>query len=53
MGYVQDTLSGNEEVAYQAKFHWLYTFVAFLNLILLGVREKEERFQKSSESLLF
>ena len=37
MGYVQDTLSGNEEVTYKARFHWLYTLAAFLYLILLGV----------------
>ena len=37
MSYVQDTLSENETVLYTAKFHWLYTLFAFLNLIILGV----------------
>ena len=37
MSYVQDTLSENERVLYTAKFHWLYTLGAFLNLIILGI----------------
>ena len=37
MSYVQDTLSENERVLYTAKFHWLYTLAAFLNLIILGI----------------
>jgi len=37
MGYVQDTIGDNEKIIYTVKFHWLYTLIAFLNLLFLGV----------------
>ena len=37
MGYVQDTIGNNEKIIYTVKFHWMYTFVAFLNLLFLGI----------------
>lgn len=37
MGYVQDTIGNNEKIIYTVKFHWVYTLVAFLNLLFLGV----------------
>ena len=37
MGYVQDTIGNNEKIIYTVKFHWLYTLIAFLNLLFLGV----------------
>ncbi len=37
MGYVQDTIGNNEKIIYIVKFHWMYTLVAFLNLLFLGI----------------
>jgi len=37
MGYVQDTIGDNEKIIYTVKFHWLYTLIAFLNLLFLGI----------------
>ena len=37
MSYVLKTMSENESILYKAKFHWLYTFSAFLVLLLLDV----------------
>ena len=37
MGYVQDTIGNNEKIIYTVKFHWMYTLVAFLNLLFLGI----------------
>jgi len=37
LGYVQDTIGNNEKIIYTVKFHWLYTLIAFLNLLFLGV----------------
>lgn len=36
MSYVLQTMSENENILYRAKFHWLYTFSAYLVLLLLG-----------------
>ena len=36
MSYVEKTLGQGEIIRYRVQFHWLYTFVAFLSLILLG-----------------
>ncbi len=37
MGYVEDTISDDEKIVYVVKFHWIYTFIAFLYLIFLGL----------------
>ena len=37
MGYVEDTIGTNEKIVYAVKFHWIYTFSAFLYLLFLGV----------------
>ena len=37
MSYIEDTISNNETIVYVIKFHWIYTFIAFLYLIFLGV----------------
>ena len=37
MGYVEDTIGTNENIVYTVKFHWIYTFSAFLYLLFLGV----------------
>tara|TARA_B100000989_G_C19448544_1_gene430672 strand:- start:291 stop:701 length:411 start_codon:yes stop_codon:yes gene_type:complete len=37
LGYVQDTIGNNEKIIYTVKFHWMYTLVAFLNLLFLGI----------------
>ncbi len=37
MGYIEDTISDNEKIVYVVKFHWIYTFSAFLYLIFLGL----------------
>ena len=37
MGYVEDTIGTNEKIVYTVKFHWIYTFSAFLYLLFLGV----------------
>lgn len=37
MGYVQDTIGTNEKIIYTVKFHWIYTFSAFMYLFFLGV----------------
>ena len=37
MSYIEDTISNNETIVYVVKFHWIYTFIAFLCLIFLGV----------------
>ena len=37
MSYVEDTIGTNEKIVYAVKFHWIYTFSAFLYLIFLGV----------------
>lgn len=37
MSYIEDTISKNESIVYIVKFHWIYTFIAFLYLIFLGV----------------
>jgi len=36
MGYVEDTIGTNEKIVYAVKFHWIYTFSAFLYLLFLG-----------------
>ena len=36
MGYVKKTLGSQEDILYVAKFHWTYTFVALLALVVLG-----------------
>ena len=37
MGYVEDTIGTNEKIVYTVKFHWIYTFSAFLYLLFLGI----------------
>ena len=37
MGYIEDTISDNEKIVYVVQFHWIYTFIAFLYLIFLGL----------------
>jgi len=37
MGYIEDTIGANEKIVYTVKFHWIYTFSAFLYLLFLGV----------------
>lgn len=37
MGYVEDTIGTNEKIVYTVKFHWIYTFSAFMYLLFLGV----------------
>ena len=37
MGYVEDTIGINEKIIFVVKFHWLYTFVACLYLLFLGI----------------
>ena len=36
MGYVENTLGSGEIIEFEIKFHWLYTFTAYLALIILG-----------------
>lgn len=36
MRYVEETLEPDEHILYVAKYHWLYTFIAYAELILLG-----------------
>ena len=37
MSYIEDTISDDEIIVYVVKFHWTYTFVAYLYLIFLGI----------------
>ena len=37
MSYVDKTIVNNETIIYRVQFHWTFTFLAFLNLLLLGV----------------
>ena len=37
MGYIEDTISDDEKIVYLVQFHWIYTFIAFLYLIFLGL----------------
>ena len=37
VGYVEDTVGTNEKIIYTVKFHWIYTFSAFLFLLFLGI----------------
>ena len=37
MGYIEDTISGKEKIIYVVRFHWIYTFIAFLYLIFFGL----------------
>ena len=37
LSYVEDTIGTNEKIVYAVKFHWIYTFNAFLYLLFLGV----------------
>jgi len=37
MGYVENTLGSGEIIEFEIKFHWLYTVIAYLALIILGV----------------
>ena len=36
MSYVEKTLGEGETIRHRVHYHWLYTFVAFLSLVLLG-----------------
>lgn len=36
MSYVLETMSDSESILYEAKFHWVYTFSAYLILLLSG-----------------
>ena len=35
--YIEKTLGNNEKILYQVNYHWLWTAIAFLSLIFLGV----------------
>lgn len=37
MRYIEDTISDDEKIVYVVQFHWIYTFIAFLYLIFLGL----------------
>lgn len=37
MGYIDDTISDDEKIVYIVKFHWIYTLIAILYLIFLGL----------------
>ena len=37
MSYIEKTLGNNEKILYQVNYHWLWTAIAFLSLIFLGV----------------
>ena len=37
MGYIEKTLGNDEKILYQINYHWLYTAIAILSLIFLGV----------------
>ena len=37
MGYIEDTISDDEKIVYVVQFHWIYTLIAFLYLIFLGL----------------
>ena len=37
MSYIEKTLGNNEKILYQINYHWLYTAIAILSLIFLGV----------------
>ena len=37
MGYIEKTLGKNEEILYRVNYHWLYTALAILSLIVLGI----------------
>ena len=37
MGYIEKTLGENEKILYRVNYHWLYTALAILSLIFLGV----------------
>ena len=37
MGYIEKTLGKNEKILYRVNYHWLYTALAILSLIFLGV----------------
>lgn len=47
MSYIAQTLSPNETIVFQARFHWLYTFTAVLwGLTILGIFIMFERLIK-------
>ena len=37
MSYIEKTLGNNEKIFYRVNYHWLWTAIAFLSLIFLGV----------------
>ena len=37
MGYIEETIGDDEKIVYVVDYHWIYTFSAFLYLILLGI----------------
>ena len=37
MSYIEKTLGNDEKILYQVNYHWLYTAIAILSLIFLGV----------------
>ncbi len=37
MGYVEDTIGTDERIVYTVQFHWVYTFIAYLYLLFLGI----------------
>ena len=37
MSYIEDTISDDENIVYVVKFHWIYSFLALLYLIFLGI----------------
>ncbi len=37
MSYVQKTIGENELIIYTVKFHWTYSLIAYLYLVILGI----------------
>ena len=37
MSYIEKTLGNNEKILYRVNYHWLWTAIAILSLIFLGV----------------
>ena len=37
MSYIEKTLGNNEKILYRVNYHWLWTAIAVLSLIFLGV----------------
>ena len=37
MSYVEKTIGKNETIIYRVEFHWTYSLIAFLYLLVLGI----------------